>query len=359
MPKHKHTPGALVFAKVKGYPPWPARITGLGSKDRYKVYFYGTYETATLRSEDIWPYNPDTKEKFATKNMKRKGYAEGIDQIENTPEIAPVDGELSELDMTVESPLVINEPTPTPSPAPAKKQAKSTPAGKSTPATKSKEKETPKAAAEPTPKSAGSRTSKRKASEVAEGETPAKKAVTEAGAEEEAGHGQAEEKFSRSGRAIKPKKFGEGMISSPKPAAPTEAEEKSQGKSPKKETEKVSPVKTDPSEPRKMWVKVKDTDDLIEINLDKDRPESFPSNEAKIEWELASARKALKFKKRVESGEFVPQEIKKKLEEKEKLSDEGKALLEKESLLEKRFVGCLYYVLYLVSLLSGRQSCGG
>jgi len=333
MPKHKYIAGALVFAKVKGYPPWPARITGLGSKDRYKVYFYGTYETATLRSEDIWPYNPDTKEKFASKNMKRKGYAEGIDQIENTPEIAPVEGEMSELDITtdLQSPLVIKEPTP----APAKKTPKSTPAGKNTPVTKTKEKETPKAAAEPTPKAAGGRTSKRKASEVAEGETPAKKAVVSGEAEE---NGQAqEEKFSRSGRAIKPKKFGEGMLASPKPAAPAETEpDKTLGKSPKKETEKVSPVKADPAEPRKMWVKVKDTDDLIEINLDKDRPESFPSNEAKIEWEMASARKALKFKKRVESGEFVPPEIKKKLEDKEKLSEEDKALLERESLLEKR-----------------------
>ena len=338
MPKHKYTPGALVFAKVKGYPPWPARITGLGSKDRYKVYFYGTYETATLRSEDIWPFNQETKEKFASKNMKRKGYAEGIDQIENTPEIAPVEGEAG-LDMMTESPLVISEPAPSPSLVPVKKSAKSTPAGKSTPA-RTKEKDTTKAATEPTPKAAGGRTSKRKASEVAEGETPAKKAVTDPAAEEN-GEGQAEEKFSRSGRAIKPKKFGEGMIASPKPAAAAEAEtdkDKTQGKSPKKETEKVSPVKTESSEPRKMWVKVKDTDDLIEINLDKDRPESFPSNEAKIEWEMASARKALKFKKRVESGEFVPPEIKKKLEEKEKLSEEDKALLERESLLEKRFV---------------------
>ena len=94
MPKHKYAAGALIFGKVKGYPPWPARITGLGSKDRYKIYFYGTYETATLRSEDIWPYNPETKAKFAEKNMKKKGYPEGIDQIENTPEIAPVDGEM-------------------------------------------------------------------------------------------------------------------------------------------------------------------------------------------------------------------------------------------------------------------------
>jgi len=90
------------------------------------------------------------------------------------------------------------------------------------------------------------------------------------------------------------------------------------------------------SEPRKMWVKVKNTDDLIEINLDKDRPESFSSNEAKMEWEMASARKALKFKKRVESGEFIPPEIKKKLEEKEKLSAEDRAVLDREKQLEKR-----------------------
>ena len=335
MPKHKYTKGALVFAKVKGYPPWPARITGLGSKDRYKVYFYGTYETATLRSEDIWPYNPDTKEKFATKNMKRKGYSEGIDQIENTPEIAPVEGELSDLDTTadisLQSPLVINEP---PAPAPAKKQTKSTPAGKNTPASKAKE--TPKAAAEPTPKSAV-RTSKRKASEVAEGETPAKKAAADAvGAAEE--NGESEEKTSRSGRVIKPKKLGVGNVASPRPAAPAEAEtEKAPGKSPKKEAEKSSPVKSDPSDPRRMWVKVKATGDLIEINLDKDRPESFPSNEAKLEWEMASARKALKFKRRVESGEFVPPEIKKKMEEKEAMSEDDKAILGREKMLEKRF----------------------
>ena len=81
---------------------------------------------------------------------------------------------------------------------------------------------------------------------------------------------------------------------------------------------------------------MKNTDDLIEINLDKDRPESFESEEARLEWEMASARKALKFKKRVESGEFIPPEIKKKLEEKEKLSAEDKAVLEREKQLEKK-----------------------
>ena len=61
------------------------------TRGRYKVYFYGTYETGSLKAEDMWPYNQETKAKFAQKNMKKKGYTEGIDQIENTPEIAAVE----------------------------------------------------------------------------------------------------------------------------------------------------------------------------------------------------------------------------------------------------------------------------
>ena len=43
----------------------------------------------------MWPYNQETKAKFAQKNMKKKGYTEGIDQIENTPEIAAVEEDVS------------------------------------------------------------------------------------------------------------------------------------------------------------------------------------------------------------------------------------------------------------------------
>ena len=44
------------------------------SVDRYKVFFFGTSETANLKSGDMWPYNPLTREKFALKNKKKKGY---------------------------------------------------------------------------------------------------------------------------------------------------------------------------------------------------------------------------------------------------------------------------------------------
>ena len=36
MVKQKFDPGNLIFRKVKGYPPWPARVTAVNSKDRYQ-----------------------------------------------------------------------------------------------------------------------------------------------------------------------------------------------------------------------------------------------------------------------------------------------------------------------------------
>lgn len=74
--------GDLVFAKVKGYPPWPAKITKI-EKSKYNVYFYGTGETANIKLEDLFAYS-ETKQKYATeKIMKRKGFKEAIVQIES------------------------------------------------------------------------------------------------------------------------------------------------------------------------------------------------------------------------------------------------------------------------------------
>ncbi|KAI5609287.1 trichohyalin isoform X1, partial [Silurus asotus] len=40
------SPGDVVFAKMKGYPFWPARI-GVGKAPRNKIpiFFYGTHQT--------------------------------------------------------------------------------------------------------------------------------------------------------------------------------------------------------------------------------------------------------------------------------------------------------------------------
>ena len=35
MVKQKFDPGSLIFGKVKGYTPWPARVTAITSKNRF------------------------------------------------------------------------------------------------------------------------------------------------------------------------------------------------------------------------------------------------------------------------------------------------------------------------------------
>lgn len=85
--------GDLVFAKVKGYPAWPAKITRYNNK-KYNVYFYGTGETANIKVEDLFQYK-ENKEKLATdKNMKRSNFREAMEQIEaalNGEDSAPID----------------------------------------------------------------------------------------------------------------------------------------------------------------------------------------------------------------------------------------------------------------------------
>merc|ERR1719234_1870254 len=182
----------------------------------------------------MWPYNPETKAKFAQKNMKKKGYTEGIDQIENTPEIAAVEGEEEVVVKKVEKLAAVEKV------------------------------ETPKS-------------TKRKAAEMEANVTPARKSETAA---ESGADSEKEEKLSRSGRVLKPKKFGDtsaATMGSPKPdptitegeQPPAKKQARSSLRGGKKEEEAVKEeeVKPEqPAEPRKMWVKVKNTDDLIEIN---------------------------------------------------------------------------------------------
>lgn len=81
---------------------------------------------------------------------------------------------------------------------------------------------------------------------------------------------------------------------------------------------------------KKMWVEVKSTGYVLEINLDKDRPVSFDSKDAEIQWERATAKNALKFKEAVESGKYIPEEIRVKLEQKVVRTPQEEEVLAKE-----------------------------
>jgi len=79
--------GNCAFAKVRGYPAWPAKVVEQRPGGKYAVIFFGTLETANVNSTDIWPYDTAHTTKFCTnKNLTRPLFMEGMEQMKQTLE---------------------------------------------------------------------------------------------------------------------------------------------------------------------------------------------------------------------------------------------------------------------------------
>ena len=79
--------GDLVFARVKGYRAWPAKIQKISSPGKYYVFFYGTYQYGVVKKQDVWLFDTVTIEKWGKKG-KNKIFDKALNEIEQTPEIS-------------------------------------------------------------------------------------------------------------------------------------------------------------------------------------------------------------------------------------------------------------------------------
>ncbi|RNA17619.1 PC4 and SFRS1-interacting isoform X1 [Brachionus plicatilis] len=81
--------GDRVFAKLKGYPWWPARIETVENQTKpikYKILFYATYEINLIKPDCLVPFNKQNIEKYG-EPRKYKYFNEAMNEIQNDPDL--------------------------------------------------------------------------------------------------------------------------------------------------------------------------------------------------------------------------------------------------------------------------------
>ncbi|KAH0953673.1 hypothetical protein HN011_005098 [Eciton burchellii] len=343
--------GDKVFAKVRGYPPWPARVEKISDPNsknaRYNVYFYGTGETAVCKVEELYSY-VENKAKFC-KPSRRKFFHEGIQQLEQElkndrskpiADIAAIKGtdttELptaSTVDSDMESgSLVIDE-------GEKKKPLKRKPfsSTSNTPDTSEVKKKRGRA-------KSSNDTSKQEAALDSQGEESPKEVV------------------SRSGRKIKPKRFADFSSSEETEISTEKNEHSGRGRKPKnEESNQVSTnvihkkraalekrnnegsmldgisSATSSNTPSRVLLARTFAGEHVGIKLDMDRPKSFESEKARNQWDWSTANNAMKLKARLESGEILPEQVKDSLDFNVPVPEDEKRVSTKDGVHRKTY----------------------
>lgn len=334
--------GDKVFAKVRGYPPWPAKVEKVidpnSKSTKYSVYFYGTGETAVCKVEELFTY-AENKAKFG-KPIRRKSFHEGLQQLEQ--ELKNERNKSSAGIADLKEPAIAEE---------AAKGNESLDVG---------------AVAGDSDMESGSliidegekKKSMKRKSFAPSGETPEIKkrrgkgrglsASTSEAARQDVLDSQGEESpkevVSRSGRKIKPKRFAD--FSSSEETEPSEKNEHGRGR-PKVKIEDSSDQQVSPGVMHKKRAAMEKKNNVgdaqilegtvvsssapsetpgrfllartfageyVGIRLDMDKPKSFESDKARTQWDWTTARKAMKLKAQLESGEILPEQVKEYLD---------------------------------------------
>ncbi|XP_039747672.1 PC4 and SFRS1-interacting protein-like [Pararge aegeria] len=366
--------GDFIFAKVKGYPAWPARVQRMNGK-KYFVYFYGTGETANLPPNMIFDY-AENKDKFLNKAVKRRDFNDGVKQIEydfanNVPleQVIGVPLEVEEgandtvnesaandtVDESMADTTAVDETM-------AEENTTQNDTGiedsDETGALVIDEGKQGKTGKKPTPKTPAKETPKAK-----EPKTPRGRAKKDEEAKEELkedDNKKDEELVSRSGRKIRPKRYIDEHTeenttlpsSAPKKrraASPVEKDKENKEKDGKEKNIKQfnavtrseledlkEPFTTEDPEKENIIIAYLPAGQYIGIKLFQSRPTTFKNDSARLQWDKQAARNALTLKSQLEKGHITPQSVLAQLVMDLNLTDEEKATLDKDRETEEK-----------------------
>jgi len=264
MMKQKFNQGDKIFAKVRGYPPWPARVEGVAdetpSKLKYHVYFYGTGETGVVKAEEISLF-AETKHKYG-KPKKHKNFTEALLQIEE--ELSPAEKEL----IASQQHLAVNDDSLSDTPDQKALSRKSS----------------------STPLSPKYKREKKRKSEVEPSDESEPKSQRLSGAKED-------DVTSRSGRKIKPKRFADFD------EVPADDSKTTPKTAPAKQSKTTPELK-----PKGDFLIAVVNDEEVKIPLRLNRP-NYTSNKSMEEWDDLVFKYALSLKNKLQSGETIPEGI--------------------------------------------------